>query len=87
MLEALKDIDGVTAQVRDGAGEMSEGAETILKEMTRLSGVAQDVRERSSSIANAAKTINGAVAEIVENSRANKEAVGVLADVTGKFRT
>ena len=86
VLEALRDIENVTVQVRDGSAEMNEGAATILKEMTRLSGVSRDVQERSSSIAQATEAINGAVSEIVENSEANTEAINVLARVTGRFR-
>ena len=86
VLEALEDIENVTAKIRGGAGEMNAGTEMILKEITRLSSVSQAVQDSSGSIAKAAETISGEVAEIVENSSANKEAVDVLVGITGKFR-
>ena len=85
VLEALEDIESVTEKIRGGADEMNAGTDAILKEITRLSGIAQAVQDSSGSIAKAAETINSEVAEIVENSGANKEAIDVLADITGKF--
>ena len=86
VLEALRDIENVTIQVRDGAVEMNAGTEAILKEMSRLSNVSMQVLNRSSSIAKAAEAINGSVAEVVKSSGENKEAIGVLVDITGKFK-
>ena len=85
VLEALRDIENVTVQVRDGAIEMNTGTATILKEMSRLSNVSQQVQDRAGSIAKAVDAINSAVTDVVESSGANKEAVGVLADITSKF--
>ena len=85
VLEALRDIENVTLQIRDGAVEMNSGTATILKEVTRLSNIAQQVQDRSSSISKAVDAINKACSEVVESSNANKEAVGVLVDITGKF--
>ena len=85
VLEALEDIENVTEKIRGGADEMNAGTNVILKEITRLSGIAQAVQDSSGSIAKAAETINSEVAEIVENSGANKEAIDVLMDITGKF--
>ena len=85
VLEALRDIENVTIQVRDGAVEMNAGTATILKEITRLSGVSQQVQDRAGSIAKAVDAINGSVAAVVESSGANKEAVDVLVDITSKF--
>ncbi len=86
VLEALQDIESGIAQIRDGSFEMTAGTEGILKEMTRLSGVSQQVQDRSASIAEAAEAISAAVAEIVRNTGSNKEAIDVLAAVTAKFK-
>ena len=85
VLEALHDIENVTAQIRDGAVEMNTGTAVILKEMNRLSTISQQVQERSTSIAKAADAIAGAVAEIVDSTGANNEAIEVLVGITGKF--
>ena len=85
VLDALQNIEDVTVQIRDGAVEMNTGTETILKEITRLSGISQQVQDRAGSIAKAVDAINGAVTDVVESSGANKEAVSVLVDITGKF--
>ena len=86
VLDALQDIEGITAQIRDGSVEMNAGTESILKEMARLADASRQVQDRSVSIARAADAISGAVREIVEASLANKEAIDVLVGVTGKFR-
>ena len=84
-LEALQEIESVTANIRGGAVEMNAGTEAILKEAARLSGLSQSVRGRSQPIAKAAEGINGAVAEIAQNTGSNAEAIGALVGMTGKF--
>ena len=86
VLSALRDIESVTMQIRDGAVEMSTGSGTILKKIIRLAGVSHSVMDRSQSIAKAAEEINGEVAEIVRNTVENKETVDLLVGITGKFR-
>ena len=86
VLVALQDIEGVTAQIRDGAAEMNSGAETILKEMSRLSSLSQQVQDRSESVVKAAGAISSASSGIVESSSANKEAIDVLVNITSKFK-
>ena len=85
VLEALENIEFVTEKIRGGANEMNAGTEMILKEVMRLLSVSQVVHDSSFSIAKSAETISNEVAVIVENSSANKEAVGVLVDITSKF--
>ena len=85
-LDALRDIGNATAQIRDGSAEMDAGTEPILKEMARLSDSSRQAQDRSVSMARIAGAISCAVKEIVNASRANKEAAGALAGVTGKFR-
>ena len=86
VLDALRGIEDVTRNIRDGAVEMNSGTETILKEITRLSGVSQQVQERSASIAKAAEAIDGSLEEIVRSTGSNSEAIDVLVEITGKFR-
>ena len=86
VLEALRDIENVTLQIKDGAVEMNAGTETILKEIMRLSDVSQSVQERSASIAKSADGISAAVEEIVRNTGSNKEAIDVLVGITSKFK-
>ena len=86
VLEALKDIEDVTAKIRDSSVKMNSGTETILNEIASLSNVSEQVRERSTSIAASAEAISGAVEKIVENSGENKNATNVLVGITGRFR-
>ena len=85
VLEALREIENVTMQIRDGAVEMNGGTATILKEITRLSEVSQAVATSSASIGKAAGEIHRAVLQIAENTGANKDAVSALTGITGKF--
>ena len=86
VLGALQDIEDGTAQIRDGAEEMNSGAESVLKEITRLSGLSRQVRDRSSSIAQSAEAISAAAAEIVSNTGSNKESIDVLVGIASKFK-
>ena len=85
VLEALRDIENVTVQIRDGSVEMNAGTATILKEITRLSNVSQQVQDRAGSIAKAVEEINVSVSAIIESSSENTAAVSKLADITSKF--
>ena len=85
VLEALREIESITAQIRDGAIVMNAGTEKILKEIIRLSGVSQQVQARSASIAKATEAIDGELEEIVRRTSSNSEAIDVLAGVTGRF--
>ena len=85
VLEALREIEGVTAQIRDGAVEMNTGAGTILKEMNRLSSVSQQVRDRSGSIAKTAVEINSLAVSVIDNGSVNRDAVSKLTGLTDKF--
>ena len=86
VLNALRDIENVTIQVKDGSAEMSAGTESILREITRLSGISQQVQDRAGSIAQAVDAINGAVTNVVKSSGANKEVIDVLVGITSKFK-
>ena len=86
VLDALRGIEDGTTNIRNGAVEMTSGTETILKEISQLAGVSQQVQERSASIAKAAEAIDGALEEIVRSSGSNSEAIDVLADITGRFK-
>ena len=85
VLEALQDIESITAQIRGGSVEMNAGTETILKEISRLISVSRAVQNHSVSIAKAAETINVSLEKIVQTNASNSDAIGVLVDMTGKF--
>ncbi len=86
VLAGLSNIENITTQIRNGAIEMNTGTASILKEMSRLSDVSHAVQERSDSIARAIEAINGSVAKIALNSSSNKESIGVLVNITSKFK-
>ena len=85
VLEALRDIESITAQIRTGSVEMNAGTATILKDITRLTEVSQAVASSSASISKAADEIHKSTLQIADNSTTNKEAVDVLLGITGKF--
>ena len=85
VLEALGNIQDVTVQIRDGSMEMNSGTKTILNEMERLANISRQVADKSSAIAVAANAIDSSVAEISKNSEINKNAIGTLQEITGRF--
>ena len=85
VLEALRDIESGTMRIRDGSVEMNDGTATILKEMSHLSSISQDVQNHSVSIAKAAEDIHGAATKIEQSANVNNGAIDVLVDITSKF--
>ena len=85
VLDALRDIESVTAQIKDSSVEMNEGAGTILQEMTRLTSVSQQVEDSASSISKISVEINDLAMAVVNNGSVNRGSVAALMGITEKF--
>ncbi|AEE17216.1 methyl-accepting chemotaxis protein [Treponema brennaborense] len=86
VLTALKNIQDITVQVRDGSVEMNGGTTAILKEMQRLTDISRQVQDNALIIANAVETIGASVDSITSESNRNGECVEALNELTGKFK-
>jgi methyl-accepting chemotaxis protein len=87
VLQALSQINEVTATVTASASEMSGGSARILSEMERLSMISDEIAQAVSEMATGAAEINGSVTHVSELTTANIESIRALSGQVERFRT
>lgn len=86
VLEAIRSINAVTSEVKEGSAEMLRGGEQVAQEMRKLDDLTRIVSERMNEMATGAVQINNAIQEVNEMTRYNKQAVENLNTEVGKFK-
>lgn len=86
VLNAIKNINGVTLEVKDGSAEMLKGGEQVAGEMRKLDELTRVVSESMHEMASGAVQINNAIVEVNEITQKNKEAIDNLSTEVGKFK-
>ncbi|QTQ11266.1 methyl-accepting chemotaxis protein [Treponema parvum] len=86
MLAAIKDINTVTIEVKDGSEEMLKGGEGVAREMEKLDGLTRVITESMNEMAAGAIQINNAVQEVNEITQKNKASIQNLAEEVKKFK-
>lgn len=86
VLEALENIQDITGKINNGSKEMGEGANMIKNEMERLTDISMTVQTKARQISRSNQTIMEGITNITSDSGVNKEAIDVLAELTGKFK-
>ncbi len=87
VLDAIKDINEVTAQVNDGSAEMLKGSENVAVEMRKLDELTRVITESMNEMASGAIQISNAVQEVNEITQKNKASIESLAEEVRKFKT
>ena len=86
VLNAIKDINRVTVEVKDGSDEMLRGGENVAGEMQKLDGLTQIITDSMNEMAAGALQINKAVQEVNEITRKNRENITDMVEEVGKFK-
>ncbi|MBP3710566.1 MAG: methyl-accepting chemotaxis protein [Treponema sp.] len=86
MLAAIKEINEVTAHVRDGSAEMLKDGENVAVNMRRLDELTRVITDSMNEMAAGAAQIDNAVQEVNEISQKNKHSIESLAREVGKFK-
>ncbi len=86
VLTALKDINAITGQVKDGSAEMLKGGEQVAEEMRKLDELTRVITDSMNEMAAGASQINNSVQEVNELTQQNKESIKNLADEVNKFK-
>ncbi|WP_252722881.1 methyl-accepting chemotaxis protein [Treponema pedis] len=86
VLNAIKNINSVTAEVKDGSAEMLKGGGQIAEEMHKLDGLTRIITDSMNEMASGAIQINKAVQEVNGLTRKNKEAIENLSEEVNKFK-
>ena len=85
VLDAITQINNITAEVKAGAAEMLVGGEQIGNEMQKLSGITRETTDSMNEIASGAEQISNAVEEVNEITQKNKASIENLAQEVAKF--
>ena len=86
ILEAVKDINTATVDVKDGSAAMLQGSERAAEDMHRLDSFTNIVTSSMNEMADGAMQINNAVQEVHAIAQKNKQSIKNLAGEVAKFK-
>lgn len=86
VLTAIKNINSVTTDVREGSHEMLIGGQGIAEEMRKLDKLTRTITYSMNEMASRALQINAAIKDINEISQKNKESIVNLSVEVEKFK-
>jgi methyl-accepting chemotaxis protein len=86
ILEALREMNEVTSQVKTGSSEMSAGNRAVLEEMARLRDAAFDVKERVEAMAASAGDIGANVGAVADVAKGTRETIDRMEAAIGRFK-
>jgi methyl-accepting chemotaxis protein len=87
ILQALTNIQDITAEVRTGSGEMLAGSKSIIAEMSRLLALTEDVKASSLEVADKAALVAAKVTESQSIMERNHESLNEMAAQIAVFKT
>jgi methyl-accepting chemotaxis protein len=85
ILEAIGEINNITARVKDGSTEMAKGSQGVLGEMARLSGISTEMLDGMNDIAAGAVMVNIAIQGVNEIVRGTADSIADLNREMDKF--
>jgi methyl-accepting chemotaxis protein len=85
VMEALKVMNDVTAEVSAGSKEMRQGNESMLKETGSLQSRSQEITGSVSQMAEDIKTVNAGAQEISQLALTNQAAITSISRIVGGF--
>lgn len=86
VLAAIRSINTVTQEVKQGSSEMLKGGEGIAQEMSKLDELTRTITNRMNEMASGALQINNAVQEVQGITQKNKKSIEGLAGEVMKFK-
>ena len=86
VLTAIRDINTVTHQVKDGSAEMLRGGENVALEMSKLDKLTRIINDSMNEMAAGASEINNAASEVNEIAQKNKSCIENLSLEVKNFK-
>ena len=86
VLVAIKDINVVTLEVKEGSEEMLERSETVVREMTNLNHLTNDITASMNEMAEGAAEINETVQNVNSLTLDNKKSIETLSEEIQVFK-
>ena len=83
---AIKDINTVTLEVREGSDEMLRGSEAVVAEMTRLNQLTNDITASMNEMAAGSAQVNKTVQVVSKLTLENKESIRNLSNEIRVFK-
>jgi methyl-accepting chemotaxis protein len=85
VMQALKVMNDITAEVKTGAREMSEGNESMLQEVSRLQDSAREISSRIDAMSTEIGKISGGAKEVSSLAQTNHSVIGRITAITDGF--
>ena len=86
VLAAIKDINIVTLEVKEGSDEMLEGSVAVAREMAHLNDLTSDITDSMNEMAAGAAQVNQTVQDVNKLTVANKESTRSLSEEIRVFK-
>ena len=86
VLNAIRTINNVTAEVKSGSNEMLKGGEQVASEMQSLDNMTRRITDAMNEMANGAVQINNAVQIVQDITQKNQQSIENLASEVDKFK-
>ena len=86
LLQTMSCITDVTDAVKQGSGDMLAGSNRVSEQMHNLTKITENITAEMSGMVTAVEKISGAVRDIANISKENKQNLEDLADEVGKFK-
>ncbi|WP_147634008.1 methyl-accepting chemotaxis protein [Treponema pectinovorum] len=86
VLAAIKNINAVTSEVKDGSAEMLTGGEQVAEEMNKLNDLTRVITASMNEMASGAMQISNAVQDVNEITQKNKLSIDDLVREVKKFK-
>ena len=85
-MEAIKQINTVTMEVKDGSDEMLEGSVTVAQEMEHLNQLTNNITSSMNEMAAGTAQLNKTVQDVMALTLENKESIRNLSDEIRVFK-
>lgn len=86
VLSAIKDINTVTLEVKEGSDKMLEGSVAVAREMARLNELTSDITASMNEMAAGSAQVNRTVQDVNKLTLANKESIRNLSEEIQVFK-
>lgn len=86
VLNAMRNINSVTSEVKDGSAEMLRGGEQVADEMRKLDDLTRVISDNMNQMADGAVQINMSVEDVNMITQKNKQSIENLSAEIGKFK-
>ncbi len=86
VLQALREINGITNEVQAGSGEMGEGVKLLRSEMQKLTATGQNITENMENVLEKIVQIEISVRRVEELGTSNRNNIEGLSGVANQFK-